>query len=79
MTTKEVTREDVIALPPSDEPFDSEAVPVLLEVVSERLRDYVSQQAAAEEPVSLLGFAVELIYQTGAQDAVAEISGRRRS
>lgn len=78
-TEAEVTREDVTGLPSSDEPFDGEAVPVLLDLVTDRLRDYVSQQANNDEPVSLLGFGLELIYQTGAQDAIAEMRGRRRS
>ena len=76
--TEEVTREDVIALPGSDEGFDGEAVPVLLDLVTDRLRDYVSQQVNNDEPISLLGFALELVYQTGYQDAEAERRGRRR-
>jgi hypothetical protein len=76
---EEVTRDDVIALPSTEESFNQESVPVLLEVVTERLRDYVQQQASGDEPVSLLGFAVELIYKTGEQDAIAEMRGRRRS
>ena len=70
-TTEEVTQQDVIPLPGTDEEFNAEAVPVLLEVVSERLRDYVSGQMRTGEPVSLLGFALELVYQTGYNDAKA--------
>jgi hypothetical protein len=73
-TDTEITAEDVIALPPSDEPFDGDAVPVLLDLITDRLRAYVTQQAESEEPVSLLGFAVELIYQTG----VTEGASKRR-
>lgn len=76
-TEAEVTREDVIALPPSDESFNSEAIPVLLDLITDRMRDYVSSCAKNDEPISLLGFAMELIYQTGAQDAEAEIRGKR--
>ena len=70
-TEEEITAEDVIALPSSDEGFEGEAVPVLLDVVTDRLRDYVTQQANNDEPVSLLGFALELVYQTGYQDGKA--------
>lgn len=68
---------DVIALPPSEEGFDGDHVGVLLDLVSNRLQDYVRGQVSNDEPVSLLGFALELIYQTGYQDAVAERRGRR--
>ena len=78
-TEAEITREDVTAIPPSEEGFDGEAVPVLLDLVTDRLREYVSTAANEDQPISLLGFAMELIYQTGAQDAVAELRGRRRS
>ncbi len=77
-TDTEVTAEDVTALPGSDEGFDAEAVPVLLDLVTDRLRAYVSQQAGNDEPVSLLGFGLELIYQTGYQDGQTEGRGRRR-
>lgn len=73
-TGTEVTPEEVITLPPSDEPFNPGAVPVLLDLVTDRLRSYVSEAASENEPISLLGFAMELIYQTGFQDA----GGRKR-
>jgi hypothetical protein len=77
-TEAEVTREDVTAMPPSEEGFDGEAVPVLLDLVTDRLRDYVSSAAENDEPISLLGFGMELIYQTGYQDAETERRGRRK-
>lgn len=64
----EISEEDVIALPGTDEGFDGDAVPILLELVTDRLKDYVSQQLGNNEPVSLLGFALELVYQTGYKD-----------
>lgn len=67
----EVSPEDVIAMPASDELFDGDAVPVLLELVTDKLKDYVTQQAGNDEPVSLLGFGMELIYQIGFADGRA--------
>jgi len=77
MPETEVDPADVIAMPPSEEGFDGDHVPVLLELVTDRLRDYVSSAANEDEPISLLGFAMELIYQTGVQEG-QESRGRRR-
>src|SRR5690348_14175537 len=43
-TDTEVTPEEVIPLPGTDEDFDGDAVPVLLDLVTDRLQDYVRQQ-----------------------------------
>jgi hypothetical protein len=73
-TDTEVSPEDVIGLPPSEESFNDEAVPVLLELIQNSVGDYVRQQMSNDEPVSLIGFGMELIYQAG----VAEGRSRRR-
>jgi hypothetical protein len=74
----QISEEEVTGLPGSDESFDADALPVMMELVTERLKEYVSQQMHSDEPLSLIGFAMELIYQTGYKDAEREIRGRRR-
>lgn len=66
--TGEVAPEEIIALPPSEEGFDPDAVPTLVDLVNGKLREYVHSQAQNDEPLSLLGFALEVIYQAGYDD-----------
>lgn len=73
-TEADIRPEDIIPLPPSEEGFDGEAVPVLLDLVTDKLREYVSEAANNDEPISFLGFAMEMIYGAG----VDEGKSRRR-
>jgi hypothetical protein len=67
-TDTEVSPEDIMAMPPSEESFDSEAVPVFLDLIQDKLREYIRQQMENDEPIAVIGFGMELIYQVGFTD-----------
>lgn len=70
-----MTPEDQLTyLPVTSDPFDLESAEPFLHMVNERAAQFIEDQRKDDMPLSLLEFAIDIVYETGRRDGIREIS-----